>query len=148
MSVATLVRNLLLEDPEITGWATGGILPADPRRSGRRKTDSFSKTEMGEILPTIAVVPGVNTRTMDLTAPSNAINSQVEIRIFRTDTKTSFVNVEQLLNKIRKLLHMRPVDRDGLRGIIVWMDDLPPQTTQAFEDVVYAESHYFVERLI
>ena len=149
MTPAESVINKLQADTYVSAWATGGVLDRDPRRTGINSTpDAFSKDEMAEILPTISVTPSVTTRPMSITAPPNAMDEYVNIRIFHSINTGAMTNVTELMKRLRELLHHKPLDvYDTSKGYSVWANDLGPLNTEQFADTIYAESTFYVTSL-
>lgn len=89
-------------DSVISAWATGGILPRDPRRSGPNATESAFDTD-GEILPTIGVIS-----TMAVATPRRirgAIVDGIEVRIFAPDTHALYDTMDATAVRIHRLLN-------------------------------------------
>lgn len=150
MSVSQHIHRVLSNTPDMVSWATGGILTRDPRRVGRNSTSSFATSEMGDILPTMVVVPGPSTRAFNLTAPVGAVDLHVYIRLFAPDNLDSDFDsvrdLETIQGKIRALFHNVPLMNDlgEFQGTTFWSDDFQPTTNEAYKDVWFAESHIVV----
>lgn len=132
----------LQADPVIAGWATGGILPRDPRRSGPNQTeDAFETEPSGDIKPTIGVVDG-----MAVTPPGGirrSVVDAVEVRLFAPDFHVFYDGMSATAVRIQRLL-------DGYRhsnelpGRFQFDYRMGPRNGGAFEDVVFDEIRFDV----
>ena len=93
----------LKADTVIADWATGGILPRDPRRSGPNATDdAFETGPAGDIKPVIGVVGG-----MAVPPPfgiRRSVVDAVDIRVFAPDYHGLWDVLDAIEVRIHRLL--------------------------------------------
>lgn len=132
----------LQADAVIAEWATGGILPRDPRRSGPNETeDAFSKDAHGDIKPTIGVVS-----SMAVASPrslAGAVVDGIEVRLFTPDFHGFYDDLDATAVRIQRLLNGYRHSNE-LPGRFQFDFRMGIQNGGAFEDVAYDEIRFDV----
>lgn len=125
----------LKADSTIAGWATGGILDRDPRRSGpNQTTDAFQETPDGDIKPTIAIVGTTAVRAF--TRVPGAMADSVVVRLFAPDFHTEYDGMDMVADRVIRILN-RYRAGNSKPGIFQFEMRLGMQNGGAFDGVVY-----------
>lgn len=126
-------------DSVINAWATGGILPRDPRRSGPNQTEDAFEREAGDIKPTIGVVSSMAVASP--MAPRGAVTDGIEVRVFTPDYHAFYDGLDATAVRIQRLLNGYRHSNE-LPGIFRFDFRMGMQNGGAFADVMFDEIRF------
>lgn len=133
----------LKADTAVAGWATGGILDRDPRRSGPNQTlEAFETTPDGDIKPTIAIVG--TTAVRGFTRAPGAMSDSIEVRLFAPDYFNQYDGMDTVADRVIRILNRYRAGND-LPGVFEFEMRLGMQTGGGFEGVVYDQIRFNVQ---